>query len=76
MIRQVLLVRLIISTVVFICLNFNFKLVVNKLCILVGLTIERCLGWWVESKWDLMVAFILGSICSFSGVFVVLGINR
>jgi len=48
----------------------------NKLCILVGMTIFSWIGWWIGAKVGFMTAFGLSSIGSILGVYVGWRINR
>ena len=49
----------------------------NKICILVGMTILGWLGWWVGSKLGgLLTAFLLSGVGSLLGVYVGWRINR
>jgi hypothetical protein len=49
----------------------------NKICILVGMTILGWFGWWVGSKLGgLLTAFLLSGVGSLLGVYVGWLINR
>ena len=48
----------------------------NKLCILVAMTILGWGGWWLGAKVGIMTAFVLSGLGSIVGVYVGWRINR
>jgi hypothetical protein len=48
----------------------------NKLCILVCMTILGGVGWWIGSKIGFMTGYVLSGIGSVVGVYVGWRINR
>jgi hypothetical protein len=48
----------------------------NKLCILVCITILGAIGWWLGSKIGFMTAYVFSGIGSIVGVYVGWRINR
>jgi hypothetical protein len=48
----------------------------NKLCILVGMTVVGAAGWWIGSKVGLMTAYTLSTAGSVVGIYLGWRINR
>ena len=49
----------------------------NKLCVLVGMTIGGYLGWWLGGGFDnLYSAFALSALGNFVGIYFGLRVNR
>ncbi len=48
----------------------------NKLCILIGMTLLSAVGWWIGDHVGLMTAFMLSGIGSLAGVYLGWRINR
>jgi hypothetical protein len=50
--------------------------IMNKLCIIAGMTIVGWVGWWIGARFGFMTGFILSCIGSMIGVYLGWRINR
>ncbi len=48
----------------------------NKLCIIVAITVLGWVGWWIGDKISFMTGFLLSGIGSVAGIYVGWRINR
>jgi hypothetical protein len=48
----------------------------NKVCILVGMTVLGWIGWWAGSNLGIMTAYIFSGVGSLLGVYIGWRINR
>ncbi len=48
----------------------------NKLCIIIGMTVLGWVGWWLGAYFGVLTGFVLSGIGSMAGVYLGWRINR